>query len=102
MVVSTLVLEGGRVIDPATGYDAVADVVIEGDRVAAIGPDLGDLHQGGSVIDCAGMIVTPGLIDLHVHVYPGLGDFCHPDRLNPRPGPPSWRRAPRLRPGPPA
>ncbi len=42
------------------------------------------------VIDCTGLLVTPGLIDLHVHVYPGLGDFClHPDRVGVRQGVPT-------------
>ncbi len=36
----------------------------------------GVVPPGTDVIDCAGMLVTPGLIDLHVHVMPGLGDFC--------------------------
>jgi|GEM_PF-636353 len=87
------VLTGGRVIDPANGLDAVADVVCADGRIVAVGPGAGAAYMSPSipapsaawravdVIDCAGLLVTPGLIDLHVHVYPGLGDFCvHPDR----------------------
>ena len=60
-----LVLRGGHVIDPAQGLDGIADVAFAGDRVAAVGQGL----QGRSSIDVAGHIVTPGLIDLHTHVY---------------------------------
>jgi dihydroorotase len=82
--VSVVVLRGGRVIDPANGLDAVADVVCAAGKIIAVGPAAAATIRTGSpatVVDCAGLLVTPGLIDLHVHVYPGLGDFCvHPDR----------------------
>jgi len=74
-----LLLRGGRVIDPARGIDLVADVAIAEGTIVAISPDLGaSLPVGANpeVIDATGLIVTPGLIDLHVHVYPGLGNFC--------------------------
>jgi len=74
-----LVLQGGRVIDPATGTDRITDVAFAGGRVAAVGDGL----VGSETRDVAGHIVTPGLIDLHTHVYWGgtsLGidaeDFC--------------------------
>lgn len=77
----TLVLEGGRVLDPASGLDATADVVVADGAIVAVGPGAGAQHPGAQVRDCAGRLVTPGLIDSHVHVFPGLGDFCvHPDR----------------------
>ncbi|MEY3597068.1 MAG: hypothetical protein RL543_1021, partial [Pseudomonadota bacterium] len=62
-----LVLRGGRVIDPSQGIDAVMDVAFDGGHVAALGQGL----SGTQVIDAAGRIVTPGLIDLHTHVYWG-------------------------------
>ena len=62
-----LVLSGGRVIDPAQGIDAVVDVGFEGGRVAEIGGAL----SGAVVRDVSGHVVTPGLIDLHTHVYWG-------------------------------
>ena len=77
----TLVLSGGRVLDPASGLDAVADVVVDDDRIVAVGPDVGAAYPSAERRDCTGLLVTPGLIDPHVHVYPGLGDFCvSPDR----------------------
>jgi dihydroorotase len=77
-----LILRGGRVIDPSQKLDAVTDVAFENGKVARVGPALkGD--AGTDVRDMAGAIVTPGLIDLHTHVYWGgtsLGidaeDFC--------------------------
>lgn len=75
-----LVLAGGRVVDPAANVDGVADVVIEDGTIVAVGP-AAVAGDDAIVVDCAGMIVTPGLIDLHAHVFPGLGDFCvEPDR----------------------
>ncbi len=71
-----LVITGGRVIDPANGLDQVADVVVGAGRILAVGPAAGDAHPGARVLDARGLVVTPGLIDLHAHVYPGLGDFC--------------------------
>ena len=88
----SLLLRGGRVIDPASGYDGAADVVMDGDRIAEVGAGAGSQQPPGAfrVIDCSGLVVTPGLIDLHVHVYPGLGDFClHPDRVGVHQGVPT-------------
>lgn len=71
-----LVLKGGRVIDPANGFDGIADVVTQGGTILAVGPDVGNQHPGGKVRDMTGKVVTPGLIDIHTHCYTGLGDFC--------------------------
>ncbi|GAB4188872.1 MAG: amidohydrolase/deacetylase family metallohydrolase [Thalassobaculales bacterium] len=60
-----LVLKGGRVIDPAQGIDRVTDVAFAGGKVAALGDGL----AGAEVLDVAGLMVVPGLIDLHTHVY---------------------------------
>lgn len=62
-----LVLTGGRVIDPASGTDAMLDVAFAGGAVAGVGRGL----AGAEMRDVAGAIVTPGLIDLHTHVYWG-------------------------------
>jgi dihydroorotase len=77
-----LILRGGRVIDPSQKLDAVTDVAFAQGKVARVGAGLkGDANT--DVRDVAGTIVTPGLIDLHTHVYWGgtsLGidaeDFC--------------------------
>jgi dihydroorotase len=62
-----LVLKGGRVIDPSQGIDAVLDVGFQAGRVGKVGPGL----SGTTVKDVSNRIVTPGLIDLHTHVYWG-------------------------------
>jgi hypothetical protein len=59
-----LVLNGGRVIDPETGLDAVRNVGINGGRVAMISEAT---LQGRETVDVKGMVVAPGFIDLHVH-----------------------------------
>ncbi len=65
-----LILRGGRVIDPASDRDEIADVVIEGGRVRSVGRGAGDAIEGEHVvtIDCSGRWVTPGFLDLHVHL----------------------------------
>jgi len=74
---AALLLRGGRVVDPAGNRDEIADVLVESGRISAVGRDL-TVPAGATWIDARGLIVTPGLVDLHVHVYPGLGDFCLP------------------------
>ena len=77
-----LIFRRGRVIDPSQKLDAVTDVAFSDGKVARIGPGLqGDANT--DVRELSGAIVTPGLIDLHTHVYWGgtsLGvdaeDFC--------------------------
>jgi dihydroorotase len=60
-------LRGGRVVDPANGLDGTYDVLIDGDRIAAVGRGLP--VDGASVVDVpAGYVVAPGLIDMHVHL----------------------------------
>ncbi|SNB77668.1 dihydroorotase [Arboricoccus pini] len=64
-----LILTGGRVVDPSQGIDEVTEVAFKDGRVAALGDRL-DRGQA-TVQDVSGKIVTPGLIDLHTHVYWG-------------------------------
>ncbi len=69
-VTHDLILRGGRVIDPSQEFDGVADVAFADGKVSAFGPNL-PAGPGTEVRDVAGAIVTPGLIDLHTHVYWG-------------------------------
>ncbi|NLW85222.1 MAG: dihydroorotase [Phycisphaerae bacterium] len=60
-----ILITGGRVMDPANHLDTVADVLLADDEVVKIGPNLEE--SAARRIDAAGKIVSPGLIDLHVH-----------------------------------
>ena len=62
-----LLLKGGHVIDPANHVDAVMDVAVSKDRIAAVEKDI-PASQSGKVVDASGLYVTPGLIDIHVHI----------------------------------
>jgi dihydroorotase len=64
-----LVLKGGRVLDPRNGVDRVADVAIVEGKIAAIGEGL----TGKEVLSVSGMLVTPGLLDIHVHLFATTG-----------------------------
>src|SRR5678809_437021 len=75
-----LILKGGRVVDPSQNIDRVTDVAFSGGKVAKVG---NDLTGAAETRDVKGYIVSPGLIDLHTHVYWGgtsLGidaeEFC--------------------------
>ncbi|WP_037311597.1 amidohydrolase family protein [Amycolatopsis orientalis] len=61
-------LRGGRVIDPATGFDGTADVLVTDGVVTAVGEGLPS-EAGDTEIDVAGLVVGPGFIDLHSHVH---------------------------------
>lgn len=73
----TLVIRGGRVIDPGTGFDSIADVAVAGERIAAIGPALAARKREGTrTVNATGSIVLPALIDMHAHVFEYVsGDF---------------------------
>jgi dihydroorotase len=67
-----MLIKGGRVIDPAQGIDEILDVLIVDGKIAKVGKNL---KGEGETIDAAGKLVTPGLIDLHVHLRdPGQED----------------------------
>src|SRR6516162_8583038 len=82
-----LIVKGGRVIDPANGIDRAADVAVKKGRIAAVAPKL-DGMRAAKTIDAKGLIVTPGLIDTHAHVYQYVsGDFgLNPDLVGVRLG----------------
>ncbi len=63
-----LLLTGGRVIDPAGDIDGPADVAVTSGKIAAVAPGI-DPGLAAQVVDVSGRLVTPGLIDIHAHVY---------------------------------
>ncbi|MGH9464437.1 MAG: dihydroorotase, partial [Thermoanaerobaculia bacterium] len=62
-----LLLAGGRVVDPSQGLDGVRDLLIEDGVVVALAPTI-EVGEGTEVRDVAGLVVTPGWIDMHVHL----------------------------------
>ncbi len=65
-----LVLKGGHLIDPRNNIDVVRDVAINCDRVAAVAANI-PATQAAKAIDVTGLVVTPGLVDIHAHVWAG-------------------------------
>ncbi|HUF11808.1 MAG TPA: dihydroorotase [Longimicrobiales bacterium] len=63
----SLLIRGGRVIDPASNLDAVADVLLSDGRVEAVGDGFGT-PDDADVVDAGGLVVCPGLVDVHVHL----------------------------------
>ena len=61
-------LRGGRVVDPANGRDGMFDVLVDGDRILRVGRDLAPDSDTQVVESPAGLVVCPGLIDMHVHL----------------------------------
>lgn len=83
-----LLLKGGHVIDPKNNIDRVTDVAIAQGKVARVAPNI-PASDATNVADVAGLYVTPGLLDIHVHVYmwrePG-GEAVQPDAFSFRTG----------------
>ena len=69
-----LLIKGGTLVDPAQNINARKDVAFADSRVAAVADDIAT-DQAHQSIDASGRIVTPGMIDLHVHIYPGVSHF---------------------------
>jgi dihydroorotase len=66
-----MIIRGGRVVDPARGFDAMEEVLIEDGRVARIAPQIET--SAAREIDASGMVVAPGFVDIHTHLRdPGL------------------------------
>jgi dihydroorotase len=68
-----LLLQGGHVIDPKNGLSAIRDVGIKDGNIAAVAAHL-DAAAALKVVNVAGMYVTPGLVDIHAHVFAGTGE----------------------------
>lgn len=66
----TVLLCNGRIIDPGNGRDEIGDIVVEGGRITSKkAPASDEREQGGvEVIDCTGLVIAPGLVDIHVHL----------------------------------
>jgi dihydroorotase len=65
-VIGSLLLRGARIVDPAAGTDVTGDVLVEGGRISAVGQGLA--ADGAEVLECAGHVLLPGLVDLHAHL----------------------------------
>src|SRR5258705_5531294 len=66
-----LVLKGGRVVDPSSALDGIHDIAVEDGKIARIAPAI-PAAEAARVIEVGGKLVTPGLIDLHAHVFEGI------------------------------
>ena len=66
-----LVLKGGTVIDPSAGLDGRHDIAVQGGVIARIAPDIASA-EAARTLDVTGKIVSPGIIDLHAHVFEGI------------------------------
>jgi dihydroorotase len=74
-----LLLKGGTVVDPSVGLRGVHDIAVQGGKIARIAPTIAR-EEATRVHEVAGHIVTPGLIDLHAHVFEGFtSNGVHPD-----------------------
>ncbi|WP_437693315.1 amidohydrolase/deacetylase family metallohydrolase [Sorangium sp. So ce176] len=87
-----LLIRGGRVIDPANGRDGILDVAVSHGRIAKVAVDI-DPARARAVVDAAGLVVAPGFVDIHTHVFFGTtdGTYLHnsyqtvaPDSFAPR------------------
>lgn len=67
-----LLIKGGRVIDPHNGVNAVRDIAIRDHKIAAVEANI-PASDASKAIDAHGLLVVPGLVDIHVHVYAGTG-----------------------------
>ena len=74
-----LVLKGGRVIDPKNDIDGIADVAVADGRIASVAPDIPSSGRTKTV-DVSGLLVTPGLLDIHLHAYGGYPGWLFPDQ----------------------
>jgi dihydroorotase len=72
-----LVVKGGRLVDPSEGISEERDIAVSGTKVVRVAADI-PASEALHVLDARGKIVTPGLIDIHVHVYDGVAPLGIP------------------------
>ena len=80
-----MLLKGGHVIDGKNHINAVRDVAVADGRIAAVSPDI-PAAKAAKVVDVSGLYVTPGLVDMHAHVYAGTGQrgaYCGDNSVYP-------------------
>lgn len=65
-----IVIKGGRVIDPKNNIDGIMDIAIKNGRIEKLAPSI-DAKQANQTVDAKGLLVTPGIIDIHAHVFFG-------------------------------
>jgi dihydroorotase len=65
-VPSRTLFRGARVVDPRSGHDGITDVLIEDEEISAVGQGLAGGRAG--IVDCDGLVLAPGLVDLHAHL----------------------------------
>ena len=88
-----LLIKGGEIVDPATGYFGPGDVAVQRDRIAVVAHDI-PAESAFRAIDASGLLVTPGLIDLHAHVWYGAGYYgIDADPIGAASGVTSWADA---------
>ena len=80
-----VLIKGGRLIDPAQHIDALMDIAVNGDKIALVSPDIA-ARDGKKIIDATGRIITPGLIDMHCHVFDALSKYADVDIAGVRQG----------------
>lgn len=106
-----VLIDNGHVIDPKNGVDEVMDVAIAGNKIAAVSEEI-DPAEAGQTVDASGLYVTPGLIDMHAHMFTGPNDAYAAGKLAVAPdgftfrsgvttavdaGSPGWRNIDRYR-----
>ncbi|UYM06607.1 amidohydrolase/deacetylase family metallohydrolase [Solicola gregarius] len=106
-----LLIDDGHVIDPKNGTDEVMDVAVEDGKIAAVSEQI-DPAEAAQTVDASGMYVTPGLIDMHAHMFTGPNDAYAAGKLAVAPdgftfrsgvttavdaGSPGWRNIDRYR-----
>ena len=72
---SDLVFAGGRVLDPGEGIDAAMDLAITGGVVSTLGDGVEAGTEPARTVDAGGLILTPGFVDLHTHLYQGVSHY---------------------------